>query len=81
MNINIRTVLDIELSTRGSDISFLKPIPPINTIVTGHHHIAPNIKLSAIIQERTIYVQLHDISFLLTIRMRFLTGKQGFNFS
>lgn len=64
--------MNIELVRSSPNVSFFKPVSFENTIDLAYHHVVSDVKLSLLIEERSIDVELHYESLFATIVMHFL---------
>jgi hypothetical protein len=70
-------VEDIELIGSCSNIPFLIPEGFEDTVELANHHVMPNIKLSFLVKERTVDIQLNNESLLGSIIMLSLALHDG----
>ena len=62
-----------------SDIAFVVPIPSHNPEHISDQHIVSNVEFSIVIQQRPIYIQLHDKGFISTVIMFLFLGQHVIN--
>lgn len=60
-------VLNIKLISAGSNVTLLKPVAFHDPIYVSDQHVMPDVKLSLLVEQRTIDVQLDDEGFLTTV--------------
>lgn len=77
MYIFILDIIQTKFFTTCSDIPFLIPVGPKNTIYARDQHITSDIKLSFVIKERSFNIQLNNVSFLFSIQMPFFRFYQA----
>jgi hypothetical protein len=76
MNLRLKTVY-VEEVRRSSDITFLVPVCPCDSVEICHQYVVPNVEFSIVVEERSINVHLDDessvtLAIFCCLRLSFL---------